>query len=170
LAQGSKLKRPVTELGDWSMKWCCAFSLIFALLSGENAAESNIPTSVEGLTPSQIEKIMIEEIVDKPKKEAEKKEAFDFVKTVSPILATFKEQMLEEKKKMQAQLDADVAAIKGCIAKMKKSMKVALLESSKKPAKKLVEKCPTKKEIKDCTKKNQKVETKTESLQRHQKG
>jgi len=107
------------------MKWCCAISLIFALLSGENAADSNIPTSVEGLTPSQIEKIMIEEIVDKPKKAEEKKEAFDFVKTVSPILATFKAQMLEEKKKMQAQLDADVAAINACIAKMKKIHEVS---------------------------------------------
>jgi len=142
------------------MKWCCAISLIFALVSGENAADSNIPTSVEGLTPSQIEKIMIEEIVDKPKKAEEKKEAFDFVKTVSPILATFKAQMLEEKKKMQAQLDADVAAINACIASMKKSMKLALLETSKKPAKKLVEKCPTKKQLTDCTKKIKKLKPK----------
>jgi len=143
------------------MKWSCAISLIFALLSGKNAAESSIPTSVEGLTPSQIEKIMIEEIVDKPKKDEDKKEAFDFVKTVTPILATFKAEMLKEKNEQQKQLNDDVAAVKACITKMKNSMKLALLESSKKKqAKKLVAKCPTKKELSDCTKKIKKLKPK----------
>merc|ERR1712141_586178 len=102
------------------------------------------------------EKIFIEEILDKPKKEdKDKKEEFNFVKTVKPILDEFKKQMLEDKKKMQAQLYADIATIKGCIKKMQNSVKLVLLETEKKKkpkkaAKKLVKKCPTKKDIKKC--------------------
>merc|ERR1739844_155129 len=79
---------------------------------------SNDPPSVEGMDPSQIEKIMIQELMGKPK--GSKKQAFNFQKTVKPILDKFKKQMLADKRKMQASLNKDVAVIKKCIKKMKK--------------------------------------------------
>merc|ERR1712062_669955 len=122
----------------------------------------------EGLTPSQIEKMMIEEILDAPKDKKDKKdEPFDFTKTVTPILEQFKKQMLEEKEKMQKQLHEDIATIKACAAKMKKSMKLSLLETGKKKkpkARKVVKKCPTKDDVKKCVEKNKKFEAETESM------
>merc|ERR1712217_894406 len=100
------------------------------------------PSSVEGMDPSQIEKIMIQELLDKPK--GSKKEAFNFQKTVKPILAKFKKQMLADKRKMQASLNKDVAVIKKCIKKMKKSTRLGLLETEDESAddKKKKEKVP----------------------------
>merc|ERR1711978_668936 len=54
----------------------------------------------------------------KPK--GSKKQAFSFTKTVKPILAKFKKQMLADKAKMQKSLNRDLAVIKNCIKKMKK--------------------------------------------------
>merc|ERR1712045_476200 len=101
--------------------------------------ESNDPPSLEGLNPTQIEKIMIEELLEKPKKgkgKDKKKEKFDFVKTVKPVLEQFKKQLLDDKNKMQKQLHDNIKTIKKCITKMKKSTKVALLEVDKKKRKK----------------------------------
>merc|ERR1712113_51229 len=55
---------------------------------------------------------------EKPK--GSKKQAFNFQKTVKPILAKFKKQMLADKVKMQKSLDKDLAVIKKCVQKMKK--------------------------------------------------
>jgi len=101
---------------------------------------------------------MIEELLEKPKKGKKKKEKFDFVKTVKPVLEQFKKQLLEDKRKMQKQLDENLAAIKTCIKKMKKSTKLGLLEDDmetdkkgrRKKTKKVVKKCPTKKDIVKC--------------------
>jgi len=50
------------------MKKCCALGFILAALAGASEVASNEPPSLEGLNPSQIEKIMIEEFLEKPKK------------------------------------------------------------------------------------------------------
>jgi dGTP triphosphohydrolase len=140
------------------VKLCCAISFIVAALGSATEVASNEPPSFEGLNPTQIEKIMIEELIDKPKKgNKEQKETFDFVKTVGPVLDKFKKQLLEDKRKMQKQLDDNIKAIKTCIKKMKDSTKLGLLESEmeiekkKKKTKKLVKKCPTPKDIQKCT-------------------
>lgn len=87
-------------------------------LAGATATDdvSNEP-NFEGMNPSQIEKIMIEEMA-KPKGSG--KDGFNFTKTVGPILDNFKNQLLEDKKKMQKQLDDDIAVIQKCIKKMQK--------------------------------------------------
>lgn len=108
------------------MKWPSAICFFLAAMRAASE-EATAPPRLEGLNPSQIEKIMIEEILSKPKKGG--KEGFNFVKTVKPILATFKKQLLSDKRKMQSQLNADIKAIKKCISKMKKSTKVALMET-----------------------------------------
>merc|ERR1712079_610023 len=120
-------------------KWPSAVCLLVAVL-GAASEESTMPPSLEGLNPSQIEKIMIEEILSKPKKGKPKgsdKGAFNFVKTVKPVLEQFKKRMLSDKRKMQKELDTDMKRIKRCIAKMKKSAKLALMEMDKKK-----KKCP----------------------------
>lgn len=112
---------------------------------GAASEEATMPPSLDGLNPSQIEKMMIEEILSKPKKKGSGKEGFNFVKTVKPILATFKKQLLSDKRKMQSQLNSDIKAIKKCISKMKKSTKVALMETEtdkKKKSEKEKEKLP----------------------------
>merc|ERR1711884_806528 len=58
-----------------------------------------------------------------------KKQAFSFTKTVKPILAKFKKQMLADKAKMQKSLNRDLAVIKTCIKKMQKSVRLSLLET-----------------------------------------
>merc|ERR1711879_1123957 len=58
-----------------------------------------------------------------------KKQAFSFTKTVKPILAKFKKQMLADKAKMQKSLNRDLAVIKTCIKKMQKSVRLGLLET-----------------------------------------
>jgi len=139
------------------MQWCSAVCFLVAALgvaTGESSTEPS-PT-LEGLNPSQIEKIMIEQFLAKPKGSG--KQAFDFVKTVKPILDEFKKQLLADKRKMQSTLDKDVAVIKKCITKMKKKTKVALLEVDKKKKKKKV-KCPSKAALDKCAKKNEKTET-----------
>jgi len=146
---------------NWSMKWCYAIGLFVAALGNatEVTTSDSDPFSFDGKTPSQIEKIMIEEIFNAPKKGDKDKQAeFNFTKSVKPVLDEFKAQMLAEKKKQQAQLYADIATIKECIKKMQNSMKLSLLETGKKKkdpkkAKKLVKKCPTKKDVKKCKEK-----------------
>merc|ERR1712156_415872 len=100
------------------MKWCFTLGFIFAVLGAATEDTSNDPPSVEGMDPSQIEKIMIQELLEKPK--GSKKQAFSFTKTVKPILAKFKKQMLADKAKMQKSLNKDLATIKKCIKKMQK--------------------------------------------------
>merc|ERR1711953_549209 len=86
------------------------------------------------------------------------KEKFDFVKTVKPVLEQFKKQLLEDKRKMQKQLDENLAAIKKCITWVKKSTKLGLLEEEtdkkkKKDRRKKIKKgkkCPTNKDVKKC--------------------
>jgi len=122
------------------MKWPSAICL-FVVALGAASEESTMPPSLEGLNPSQIEKIMIEEILAKPKKgkkdkEDPGKEPLDFVKTVKPILEQFKKQLLKDKKKMQKTLDKDLKEIEECIDKMKKSAKLGLLQMDKKKKKK----------------------------------
>jgi len=115
---------------------------------------SNEPPSFEGMNPSQIEKILIEQLLKGP----EKKEAFNFTKTVKPILDAFKVQLLEDKRKMQKQLDDDIKAIQACITKMKQSTQLALMEEHavppqkkfKKKGSKPKNKCPTTKEVQKC--------------------
>lgn len=104
--------------------------MVAACGAATEESSTELPPALEGLNPAQIEKIMIEEILAKP--EGSGKEAFDFVKTVKPIMDQFKKQMIADKKKMQQTLDDDDAAVKECITKMEKSTKVALLEIDKK--------------------------------------
>lgn len=156
------------------MKWCCAIGFILATLGGATEVESNDPPSLEGLNPTQIEKIMIEELLEKPKKGKgkDKKEKFDFVKTVKPVLEQFKKQLLDDKNKMQKQLDDNIKTIKKCITKMKKSTKVALLEVDKKKRKKTkkkVKKCPSKKDVTKCEKKIKSLKPKTKACDELQK-
>merc|ERR1712141_959420 len=126
------------------MQWCSAICFLVAALgvaTGESSTEPS-PT-LEGLNPSQIEKIMIAQFLAKPKGSG--KQAFDFVKTVKPILDEFKKQLLSDKREMQEELDSDVAVIKKCITKMKKATKVALLEDGNQK-----KKCPSKAAVKKC--------------------
>merc|ERR1712127_748644 len=117
------------------------------------------PPSVEGMDASQIEKIMIQELLDKPK--GSKKEAFNFTKTVKPILAKSKKQMLADKTKMQASLNKDVATIKKCISKMKRSTRLGLLETEDESAdEKKRKKCPSDKVVKKCVQKMKKLKPK----------
>lgn len=131
------------------MKWSSAICFFFAASGAAIEESSTGPPSLEGLNPLQIEKIMIEEFLKKPK--GANKEAFSFTKTVKPILDSFKKQLIADKKTMQKQLDSDIAAIKSCIKKMKKSTKVSLLEVTKK------KKCPTKADVKKCDDKMKKL-------------
>merc|ERR1712129_346830 len=123
---------------------------------------SNDPPSVEGMDPSQIEKIMIQELLDKPK--GSKKQAFNFQKTVKPVLAKFKKQMLADKRKMQASLDKDVAVIKKCIKKMKQSTRLGLLETGDESADEK-KKVPIRQSGQEVRSEDEKIETQTESLQ-----
>merc|ERR1719422_533577 len=112
------------------MKLCCAISFIVVALGSATEVASKEPPSFEGLNPTQIERIMIEELIDKPKKKnKDQKETFDFIKTVQPVLDGFKKQLLEDKRKMQKQLDDNLKAIQTCIKKMKSSTKLGLLEA-----------------------------------------
>lgn len=127
------------------MQWCSALCFLVAAVGAATTESPTEPSpTLEGLNPSQIEKIMIEQILAKPK--GNSKQAFDFVKTVKPILDQFKKQMLSDKRKMQEELDSDVAVIKKCITKMKKATKVALLEDGNQKKKK----CPSKAAVKKC--------------------
>jgi len=78
-----------------------------------------------------------------------KKNKFDFVKTVKPVLETFKKQLLDDKNKMQKQLNDNIKTIKACVLKMKKKIRSGLLEVNKKKKKK-VKKCPSKEKVKKC--------------------
>jgi len=153
------LKRPVQEQ---RMKWCLTITFVIAALGGASEVASDDPPSLEGLVPSQIEKIMIEEILGDQKKKKKKgakgsdKAPFDFTKTVKPILEQFKKQLLDDKKKMQQELNDDIKAIKKCIDKMKKSTKKGLLlemDKKKKKKDKKKQKCPTKADVKKCVQK-----------------
>jgi len=148
------------------MKWCFTLGFIFAALGAAVQEDGEMdPPSVEGMDPSQIEKIMIQELLDKPK--GSKKEAFNFQKTVKPILAKFKKQMLADKRKMQSSLNKDVATIKKCISKMKRSTRLGLLETEDESAdeKKKEEKVPIRQGGQEMRSKDEKIETETESLQ-----
>merc|ERR1712207_100037 len=141
------------------MKWCFTLAFILAACGAATEETSNDPPSVEGMDPSQIEKIMIQELLDKPK--GSKKEAFNFQKTVKPILAKFKKQMLADKRKMQSSLNKDVAVIKKCIKKMKKSTRLGLLETEDESAdEKKKKKCPSDKGVKKCVQKMKKLKPK----------
>jgi len=137
------------------MKWCFTIGFVISALGGATEVSSDDPPSLEGLNPTQIEKIMIEEILEDGKKKKKGKGSdkapFDFTKTVKPILEQFKKDLLSDKKKMQKELYDDVAEIKACITKMKKSTKAGLLEVDKKKKKK--QKCPTKKDVEKCIQK-----------------
>merc|ERR1711953_1013444 len=77
------------------------------------------------------------------------KVVFDFQQVVEPILKQFKKQLIDDKKKMQKQLYADIAVIKGCITKMQKSAKLGLIEViGKKKKKKAKAKAKAKKDVK----------------------
>merc|ERR1711978_416297 len=112
--------------------------------------------------PSQIEKIMIQELMGKPK--GSKKQAFSFTKTVKPILAKFKKQMLADKAKMQKSLNRDLAVIKKCIKKMQKSVRLGLLETEDESAEQSADgkkkKCPSDKVVKKCINKMKKLKPK----------
>lgn len=143
------------------MKWCFTLGFIFAALGAAVQEDGEMdPPSVEGMDASQIEKIMIQELLDKPK--GSKKEAFNFTKTVKPILAKFKKQMLADKRKMQSSLNKDVATIKKCISKMKKSTRLGLLETEDESAdeKKKKKKCPSDKVVKKCVQKMKRLKPK----------
>jgi len=128
------------------MQWCSAICFLVAAVGAASTESFTEPSpTLEGLNPSEIEKIMIEQLLAKPK---ESKEAFDFVKTVKPILDQFKKQMLVDKKKMQQELDSDVAVIKKCIMDMKKATKVALLEIGNQK-----KNCPSPGTVKKCEEK-----------------
>jgi len=125
------------------MKWCSAFGLFLALAGVAATDDVSNEPNFEGLNPSEIEKIMMEEMA-KPKGSG--KDGFNFTKTVGPILDSFKKQLLEDKKKMQKQLDEDIANINKCIKKMQKSTRLGLMEVDKKNK----NKCPSDKEVKKC--------------------
>merc|ERR1740129_511483 len=98
---------------------------------------------------------MIQELLDKPK--GSKKEAFNLKKIQKTIMEKFKKQMLADKRKMQSSLNKDVATIKKCISKMKKSTRLGLLESADEKKKK---KCPSDKVVKKCVQKMKKLKPK----------
>jgi len=129
---------------------------------GAAEVESNDLPSLEGLKPSEIEKIMVEELLTKPKEKKGNKGSkapVTFEATVRPILKQFKKQLLDDKKEMQKQLDDDIVTIKKCITKMQKSIKAALLETGKPKAAKEAKKakCPAPKDVIKCTKKINKL-------------
>jgi len=140
------------------MKWCFTLGFIVAALGAATEETSNDPPTVEGMDPSQIEKIMIQELLDKPK--GSKKQAFNFQKTVKPILAKFKKQMLADKVKMQKSLDKDLAVIKKCIKKMQKSTRLGLLETEEESSDEKKKKCPSDKVVKKCVQKMKKLKPK----------
>jgi len=140
------------------MQWCSAICFLVAAVGAATEEISTEPSpTLEGLNPSEIEKIMIEQILAKPKGSG--KQAFDFVKTVKPILDQFKKQLLSDKKKMQKELDSDLVVIKKCITKMKKATKVALLEAGNQKKKK----CPSKAAVKKCANKMKKLKPKQQA-------
>merc|ERR1711884_18609 len=93
-----------------------------------------------------------------------KKQAFSFTKTVKPILAKFKKQMLADKAKMQKSLNRDLAVIKTCIKKMQKSVRLGLLETEDESAEQSADgkkkKCPSDKVVKKCVQKVKKLKPK----------
>jgi len=100
---------------------------------------------------------MVEELLTKPKKKKGNKESkapVTFEATVRPILKQFKKQLLDDKKKMQKQLDDDIVTIKKCITRMQKSIKAVLLETGKPKAAKKAKKakCPAPKDFIKCQK------------------
>jgi len=131
------------------MKWCSVLGLLVAVsgVADEAVKEPNL----EGMNPSDIEKMMMEEF-GKPKGSG--KDNFNFTKTVQPILQNFKIQLIKDKKKMQRQLNSDIADIHKCTEKMRKRAGLVLLEALR-PKKqgrglKVIEKCPTEKNVKKC--------------------
>jgi len=133
--------------------------------------ESNDPPKLESLNPTQIEKIMIQELLEKPKRrnKSEKVKKFDFVKTVKPTMESFKKQLLDDKNKMQKQLDDNIKTMKACVLKMKKKLKSGLLEVEKKKKKKKVKKCPSQKDITKCEKKVKNLKPKQKTCKELQK-
>merc|ERR1712129_419843 len=96
-------------------------------------------------------------LLDKPK--GSKKQAFNFQKTVKPIMAKFKKQMLADKRKMQASLNKDVAVIKKCVKKMKKSTRLGLLETEDESADEKKEKVPVRQGGQEMRSEDEKIET-----------
>lgn len=141
------------------MQWCSALCFLVAAVGAATTESPSEPSpTLEGLNPSQIEKIMIEQILAKPK--GNSKQAFDFVETVKPILDQFKKQMLSDKRKMQQELDSDVAVIKKCNTKMEKdALNVALLEDGNQKKKK----CPSKTAVKKCVEKMEPLDGKKQA-------
>jgi len=142
------------------MKWCCAIGFILATLGGATEVESNDPPSLEGLNPTQIEKIMIEELLEKPKGKGkdEKKEKIDFVKTVKPVLESFKKQLLDDKNTMQKQLNDNIKTIKACVLKMKKKQQKMDCWKLRRGKKQESQKVSIKKRRQEVREKNQKLE------------
>jgi len=122
--------------------------------------ESNDPPKLESLNPTQIEKIMIQELLEKPKRQnkSEKVKKFDFVKTVKPTMESFKKQLLDDKNKMQKQLDDNIKTMKACVLKMKKKLKSGLLEVEKKKKKKKSQEVSVTKRHHEVREKSQKLE------------
>lgn len=138
------------------MKWCSVLGVLVAV-SGVVSDEVVNEPDFEGMNPLDIEKMMIEEL-GKPKGSG--KDNFNFTKTVQPILDNFKKQLIADKKKMQKQLNDDIAAIHKCIKKMQKSARLGLLELDGEKKKK---KCPSDKQVKKCEIKVKKLDPKQEA-------
>merc|ERR1712037_162361 len=135
------------------MKWCSVLGVLVAV-SGVVSEEVVNEPDFEGMNPLDIEKMMGEEL-GKPKGSG--KDNFNFTKTVQPILDNFKKQLIADKKKMQKQLNDDIAAIHKCIKQMQKSARLGLLELDGEKKKK---KCPSDKQVKKCEIKIKKLKPK----------
>mmetsp|Transcript_56497 Transcript_56497/g.112317 ORF Transcript_56497/g.112317 Transcript_56497/m.112317 type:complete len:382 (-) Transcript_56497:46-1191(-) len=100
--------------------------------------------NLEGKKPTEIEKMLMEEMLKKPKGS---KGGFNFAKTVGKTLKKFKTKLLKDKRGMQRRLDGDIRSVRRCAKTMRRKLRAGLLETdaSKK-------KCPSKKKVRKCVK------------------
>merc|ERR1712032_1402858 len=101
--------------------------------------------NLEGKKPTEIEKMLMEEMLKKPKGS---KGGFNFAKTVGKTLKKFKTKLLKDKRGMQRRLDGDIRSVRRCATTMRRKLRAGLLQTdaSKK-------KCPKKKKKKKKKKK-----------------
>jgi len=124
------------------MKRCSAIGL----LTLWGIAAANLP-NLDGLSATQIEKIMLEVLAAPPGSGS----GLNFTKTVKPIMDSFKKTLKEDKIKMQKHLNDHRNEIYKCINTMNKVARAGLLEVDKK-------KCPPDWEVAKCKRKLKKLE------------
>jgi len=124
------------------MKRCSAIGLL-TLWGIATANEPNL----DGLSATQIEKIMLEALAAPPGSGS----GLNFTKTVKPIMDNFKKTLKDEKNKMQKNLNEHRNEIYKCIRTMYKVAYAGLLEVDKKE-------CPPDWKVDKCKRKLKKLE------------